>query len=289
MFTKEKTMIQKTNLIFIITFLFLFSCCLDSEKDLLKDFVFVKGAKIEGVITAEGYTESTIFKAGATHDVKDFYICNHEVTQAEFARYYEGYNYRIEENEKGIGASYPAYDVNWFDTLVYCNNRSIAEGLTPCYTINGSTNPKDWGKVPKSREWKSWNDWIFAECDFEADGYRLPTTTEWEYAARGGNGLTGYQYKYAGSDNLDEVAWWNTDWVREVKKKKPNTLGIYDMNGNLDEWCWERYKGDANRLCCGGYYYFKDEKSYLLSKAPSMTLSIVVRNSQLGFRVVRSK
>ena len=81
-------MIQKTNLIFIIPFLFLFSCCLDSEKDLLKDFVFVKGATIEGAIKADGYTESPGFVAGKKVTIADFYMCDHEVTQKEFALYY---------------------------------------------------------------------------------------------------------------------------------------------------------------------------------------------------------
>ncbi|MBO5288830.1 MAG: formylglycine-generating enzyme family protein [Spirochaetales bacterium] len=281
-------MIQKTNLIFIIPFLFLFSCCLDSEKDLLKDFVFVKGATIEGAIQAEGYIQSPGFVAGETVTIADFYMCEHEVTQKEFARYYEGYEYRINENEKGIGPNYPAYDVNWFDTLVYCNNRSIAEGRTPCYTISGSTNPKDWGKIPKSRTWESWDDWVNVECDFSANGYRLPTHKEWEYAARGGNGLEGYQFQYAGSDNLDEVAVWNTDVVSEIKTKKPNGLGIYDLNGNIEEWTFDRYKGKENILYAGGYYFYKQPDAFALSRsyAGCMAITLAARNSQIGLRVV---
>ena len=92
-------MIQKTNLIFIIPFLFLFSCCIDSGKDPLKDFVFVKDATIEGGIQEEGSTESPGFVAGKTVTIADFYMCDHEVTQKEFAQYYEGYESRINENE----------------------------------------------------------------------------------------------------------------------------------------------------------------------------------------------
>ena len=281
-------MIQKTNLIFIIPFLFLFSCCLDSEKDLLKDFVFVKGATIEGAIQAEGYTQSPGFVAGKTVTIADFYMCDHEVTQKEFAQYYEGYEDRINqnENEEGIGPNYPAYDVNWFDALIYCNNRSIAEGRTPCYTICGSKNPKDWGKIPKTTTWKSWDDWVNAECDFSANGYRLPTHREWEYAARGGNGLKGYQFQYAGSDNLDEVAVWNTDVVSEIKTKKPNGLGIYDLCGNLEEWTFQRF-GDYI-LSAGGYYFYKQPESFALSwpYTGCFALSHAFRNTQLGFRLV---
>ncbi len=254
---------------------------------LSKDFIFIKGATIEGAIQAEGHTKSEGFAAGKKVTISDFYMCDHEVTQKEFAKYYEGYEYRINENEKGIGPNFPAYDLNWFDALVYCNNRSIAEGRTPCYTINGSTNPKDWGKVPKSDDWESWPYWVKPTCDFSANGYRLPTHIEWEYAARGGNGLTGYQYQYAGSDDLDEVAVWNTNVVSEVKSKKPNGLMIYDLNGNVDEWCWDRYYGDSNRLYAGGYYYMKDPNSYLVSRPYSSSIgNITQRNSQLGLRVV---
>ena len=227
----------------IILSLFSFSCKFNTNKTeaLTKDFVFVKGATIEGAIQAEGYTKSPGFVAGKTVTIADFYMCDHEVTQKEFAQYYEGYEYRINENEKAVGDNYPAYDVNWFDTFVYCNNRSIAEGRIPCYTISGSKNPKDWGKIPKSGDWKSWEDWVYVECDFSAYGYRLPTHREWEYAARGGNGLKGYQFQYAGSDNLDKVAVWNTDVVSEIQTKKPNGLGIYDLCGNLDEWTFQRF------------------------------------------------
>ena len=280
-------MIQKTNLIFIIPFLFLFSCCIDSEKDLLKDFVFVKGATIEGAIQAEGYPQSDCFKAGAKYEIKDFYISNHELTQSEFAKYYPGYEYRINENEYSIGPDYPAYDLSWFDALIYCNYRSMAEGRTPCYTINDSTNPKDWGKVPKDVSWGNLDVWLKAKCDFNANGYRLPKYVEWEYAARGGNGLTGYQYKYSGSDNLDEVAVWKAPIMSEVKSKNPNALGIYDLSGNLDEWCWDSYLGVQNRLAPGGYYYFKDDFSFLVSKRHSQIVDGLTRRSpQHGFRVV---
>ena len=286
-FTKEKTMIQKTNLIFIIPFLFLFSCCLDSEKDLLKDFVFVKGATIEGAIQAEGYPQSDCFKAGAKYEIKDFYISNHELTQSEFAKYYPGYEYRINENEYSIGPDYPAYDLSWFDALIYCNYRSMAEGRTPCYTINDSTNPKDWGKVPKDVSWGNLDVWLKAKCDFNANGYRLPKYVEWEYAARGGNGLTGYQYKYAGSDNIDEVAVWKVKELAKIKTKKANDLGLYDMTGNVEEWCWDRVGNDLNRACPSCNYYLVEEWSFELAKAIRSNMrDVTSRGTQIGLRLV---
>ena len=266
----------------------LLSCTINTETLFEKDFVFVKGATIEGAIQAEGYPESYWFKAGAKHVIKDFYICNHEITQQEFAMYgMKNYDVRVELSGESIGPYYPAHQVNWFDVLMYCNRRSVAEGLTPCFSIGGETNPDKWGRQPDSQEEPGWDDWYHAKCDFTANGYRLPTIVEWEYAARGGNGLTGYQYKYAGSDILDEVAWYATDGLREVMQKKPNTLGIYDMCGNIEEWCWERYGNDTLRRYAGGYYYFKDEKDFVLSNLGYCGF-LTRRNTQLGFRPVRN-
>ena len=264
------------------------SCTINNETLFEKDFVFVKGATIEGAIQAEGYPESYWFKAGAKHVIKDFYICNHEITQQEFAMYgMKNYDVRVELSGESIGPYYPAHQVNWFDVLMYCNRRSVAEGLTPCFSIGGETNPDKWGRQPDSQEEPGWDDWYHAKCDFTANGYRLPTIVEWEYAARGGNGLTGYQYKYAGSDILDEVAWYATDGLREVMQKKPNTLGLYDMSGNIEEWCWERYGNDTLRRYAGGYYYFKDEKDFVLSNLGYCGF-LTRRNTQLGFRPVRN-
>ena len=267
---------------------FVLSCTINTKTLFEKDFVFVKGATIEGAIQAEGYPESYWFKAGAKHVIKDFYICNHEITQQEFAMYgMKNYDVRVELSGESIGPYYPAHQVNWFDVLMYCNKRSVAEGLTPCFSIGGERNPDKWGTEPTSSKDPRYNDWYHAQCDFSANGYRLPTIVEWEYAARGGNGLTGYQYKYAGSDILDEVAWYATDGLREVMQKKPNTLGLYDMSGNIEEWCWERYGNDTLRRYAGGYYYFKDEKDFVLSNLGYCGF-LTRRNTQLGFRPVRN-
>ena len=277
------------NLILVVLLCsFVLSCTINTKTLFEKDFVFVKGATIEGAIQAEGYPESYWFKAGAKHVIKDFYICNHEITQQEYAMYgMKNYDVRVEFSGKSIGPYYPAHQVNWFDVLMYCNKRSVAEGLTPCFSIGGETNPDKWGRQPDSQEDPRWDDWYHAKCDFTANGYRLPTIVEWEYAARGGNGLTGYQYKYAGSDILDEVAWYATDGLREVMQKKPNTLGLYDMSGNIEEWCWERYGNDTLRRYAGGYYYFKDEKDFVLSNLGYCGF-LTRRNTQLGFRPVRN-
>ena len=245
--------------------------------------VYVQGATITGAITADGYTTSEIFKKGSTVKVGNFYMCDHEVTQAEYLIYCSFDYSRVTKGD--VGDNYPAYYVSWYDALVYCNKRSIAEGLTPCYTIKGSTNPDDWGKVPTTSTSSTWN---AVTCDFTVNGYRLPKEAEWEYAARGGNGLASYQYKYAGSDTIDEVVWYsrNSDSkTHEVKGKAANELGLYDMNGNVWEWCWGAVGSGTRRIRGGSWDDSTTANWYVSCKNGQYEVN---RFSYIGFRVVRT-
>ena len=206
-------------------------------------FIKIPGADIDG--TEKWTPESDIFISGRKLKFDSFYMCNHELTRAEYgkttggAKYGERFDAYDKDGNKLEGEAAgdnPTSDFSWETALIYCNIRSLKEGLEPCYTIDGKTYlyySQIYGEG--SVEYKR------VDCDFKANGYRLPTEVEWEWAARGGE-----NYTYAGSDDVDEVAW-NREYkngeygTRDVMTKKPNGYGLYDMSGNVNEWCWDVY------------------------------------------------
>lgn len=239
-----------------------------------------KKIDVQKVLEKESYKASDLMVAVPG---QNFSILATEVTQ-ELYESVMGENPSKFKGEKNL----PVENVSWVDAVSFCNELSVKEGLKPCYSYKENTNAAQWGlDNDEMSEWSE-NKWAkfnknFA-CDTTADGYRLPTVAEWQWAAMGGQ-----VFKCSGSDNLDEVGWYDKnseEKTHPVAQKKPNGYGLYDMSGNVWEWCWDSDPDYSKlRYSCGGSWY--DYAYFCVVDDGNWNDASDTRND-LGFRVVRS-
>jgi formylglycine-generating enzyme required for sulfatase activity len=215
------------------------------------------------------------------HEVilNSFYIGQHEITVEMYDLYCQEMSLPYVNLSTSQRGKLAMTKVSWFNTVHFANWLSLREGYNATYIILGDE----------------------VMIDENADGYRLPSESQWEFAAQGG--LKSKNYRYSGGEVSTDVSWNSSNakgGVHAIKQKKPNELGLYDMSGNVWEWCWDWHDEAAYenhettepeggvygnyRVIRGGSWFSKN--LYLRTKSRSMELPNT-RDVDLGFRLVR--
>jgi formylglycine-generating enzyme required for sulfatase activity len=191
-------------------------------------------------------------------EIKPFLLAQYPLTMELYCAITRKSPISIDRNQK------PVVNISWNEAIYLCNLLSQKAGLNECYSISNNSEE--------------------IICDWESDGYRLPSEAEWQYACKAGT--SGYRY-----GEIDKIAWYNENSegeIHEVGKKEPNAWGLYDMVGNVWEWCWDLYDEKvygSYRIFRGGSWAEEERgcgASCRRRSHPSFCID------DLGFRLARS-
>lgn len=245
-----------------ISFLMVLITCFTScqKQYIVKDHdVFIKAGKYKlGSPVGEQYRDPKGEEDIRTVTLSAFYISPYEVTEGQ---YYSLMNPDFVYNKND---NYPVVDVSWHDAVLYCNRRSEKEGFEPAYTVV----PRDNGHLDVI-----WNR--------AANGYRLPTIDEWEAACRAG---TRSKF-YTGRKVTKKHANFQSEGRRPIGSYEPNKYGLYDMMGNVSEWCWKDEKYGFLNFKGGSWI---DTDNLLRSSCVVYASNNDITKNYIGFRVVRN-
>jgi formylglycine-generating enzyme len=245
-----------------------------------------------------GIFQRDYVEANISEITQRYSVSQYEITGAQFA----AVTGAPDPSEFSSAANHPAESVNWYDAVEFCNKLSAKENLESVYAITGR-NP-DVGYPIQSAA---------VIADFTKNGYRLPTEMEWMWAAMGASpdgqnsyiDTTGFKQRFtrdSGFNAIDEFAWYSGNSngnTHNVGSKAFNVRGLYDMNGNVYEWCWDLevtnptgtltdFRGatsGTDRVLRGGGWNFEATYCYMYARNSCPQLG---RSSGIGFRVVRN-